>query len=47
VKLADLGAAGTVRVRDLWQRNDLGDFTTEFAPEIPCHGAGLYRVSPR
>jgi hypothetical protein len=32
------------RVRDLWQQKDLGEFDTEFAPEIHWHGAGLYRV---
>ncbi len=45
VKLADLGLRGKTRVRDLWQRRDLGEFETEFAPEIAAHGAGLYRVS--
>jgi len=34
-----------VRVRDLWSRKDLGAFTGEFAPSIPWHGSGLYRVS--
>jgi alpha-galactosidase len=33
------------RIRDLWQQKDLGEFETEFAPEIHWHGAGLYRVS--
>jgi alpha-galactosidase len=45
VKLADIGFSGKVRVRDLWKRSDLGEFTGEFAPELPAHGAGLYRVS--
>jgi hypothetical protein len=46
VKFAALGFAGSCRIRDLWQRKDLGEFAGEFAPEIPWHGAGLYRVSP-
>jgi hypothetical protein len=46
VNLAELSFAGPCRVRDLWQTKDLGEFTGEFAPEIPWHGAGLYRVSP-
>jgi hypothetical protein len=47
VRLADLNLTGTVRVRDLWAGRNLGDFTGEFAPVIPWHGSGLYRISPR
>ena len=43
---ADLGFAGPVRVRDLWSHTDLGEISGEFIPEIPYHGAGLYRISP-
>jgi alpha-galactosidase len=46
VKLADLGLAGSARVRDLWAGRDLPTAETEFAPEIPAHGSALYRVSP-
>ena len=46
VVLADLGLTGPVRVRDLWARKDLGEVTNGFAPEVPWHGAGLYRLSP-
>ena len=46
VQLSDLGIAGTGRVRNLWTHADLGTVTGEFAPAIPYHGAGLYRVSP-
>lgn len=46
VALAELGFDGPVRVRDLWAHEDLGEFAGEFAPVIPFHGAGLYRVSP-
>ena len=42
---ADLGFAGPVTVRDLWARRDLGRFEAEFAPEVPHHGAGLFRVA--
>ena len=41
-----LGVEGTANVRDLWQRKALGEFTGQFAPVIPWHGAGLYRISP-
>jgi hypothetical protein len=47
VAWADLGLGGGGRVRDLWGRTDLGASAGEFAPEIPWHGAGLYRLSPR
>lgn len=47
VPLADLGFAAGAQVRDLWTHRDLGQFSGEFAPEIPFHGAGLYRLSPR
>lgn len=45
VKFAELGWSAPCRVRDLWQKADLGKFKEEFAPEINWHGAGLYRVS--
>jgi len=33
-------------VRDLWRKEDLGDFDGRFAPTIAPHGAGLYRLIP-
>ncbi len=46
VQLSDLGFTEGTRVRNLWTHADLGTVTGEFAPAIPYHGAGLYRVSP-
>lgn len=46
VQLSELGGVGPVRVRDLWTHHDLGQFLDEFAPVLPPHGAGLYRISP-
>jgi alpha-galactosidase len=46
VELSELGVPATCKVRDLWARKDLGEVKGEFAPEIPWHGAGLYRISP-
>lgn len=46
VKLSELGFAKGARVRDLWTHQDLGKVSDEFSPEIPFHGAGLYRLSP-
>jgi alpha-galactosidase len=45
VSFAEVGFSGPVRVRDLWDRKDLGA-VSDFAPTIPSHGAGLYRLSP-
>jgi hypothetical protein len=45
VDLAELGLPGTVRIRDLWAHRDLGEFKGGFSPEIPWHGAGLYRIT--
>lgn len=47
ISLADLGFPGEVNVRDLWKRKPLGRFRTTFTPEIPFHGADLYRISPQ
>jgi len=47
VPLSELGISGPVHIRDLWTDADVGDFRGEFAPMIPWHGAGLYRLSPR
>jgi hypothetical protein len=44
VEFAGLGLAGSCRVRDLWRRKDLGEFTGEFAAELRPHGGGLYRI---
>jgi alpha-galactosidase len=46
VSLADLGFTGKVAVRDLWTHKPAGEFAGTFAPEVPFHGAGLYRLSP-
>jgi hypothetical protein len=46
VDLAGLGFPGGARVRDLWEHRELGLVTGEFAPVIPFHGAGLYRLAP-
>ena len=46
LELADIGISGSVRVRDLWAKSDMGAFTESFSAEINSHGAGLYRLSP-
>ncbi len=44
VKLSDLGLSGPCQIRDLWRHQDLAAFQDTFAPVLPWHGAGLYRV---
>jgi alpha-galactosidase len=45
IQLAELGINGSARVRDLWRRSDLDVVRNTFAPQIPSHGAGLFRLS--
>jgi hypothetical protein len=47
VSLADIGVAGPAKVRDLWNRKDLGSIIDKFTKTINSHGAGLYRVQPQ
>ena len=44
-QLAEVGFTGACKIRDLWVNEDRGEFSGVFAPEIPWHGAGLYRVA--
>jgi len=45
VRLAGLGLKGVWAVRDLWAKKDIGTASVEFAPVIPWHGAGLYKLT--
>jgi len=45
VQLSELGISESVHIRNIWMHADLGTVTRDFAPAIPYHGAGLYRVS--
>jgi hypothetical protein len=42
--LADLGMAKAA-VRDLWRRANLGPAPSDWAPQVPAHGATMYRLS--
>jgi hypothetical protein len=42
VDLAELACQPACRVRDLWQRRDLGVFVDRFEPEVPPHGGRMY-----
>jgi len=49
VNLAELGVNGNVKIRDIWQKKDIGTFSDSadvFAPLIDFHGASLFRLSP-
>jgi alpha-galactosidase len=44
VNLADLGFSGKVQVRDLWRHRNFTAANPGFAPEVPAHGARLFRI---
>jgi hypothetical protein len=46
VKWSELGWNKASQLRNLWTHEALVPVSNEFAPVIPAHGAGLYRVSP-
>jgi hypothetical protein len=35
---------GNYKVRDLWNRNDMGQVEGVLSVSLPPHGAGLYRL---
>ncbi len=37
--------ASPSHIRDLWTQKNIGSFSAEFSPEVPSHGARLFRVS--
>lgn len=45
VSLGLLGLPGSVRVRDLWSRSDIGRARDTIQADLPSHGAALYRLS--
>ncbi len=45
VHLADLGLAGNIVVTDVWTGKEVGIVSGTFAPVVPFHGAGLFRMS--
>lgn len=47
VSLADLGFSGPVKVRDLWNHQDLGAVDGALTQPINSHGAGFYRLHPQ
>jgi alpha-galactosidase len=45
LKTEQLGFKGTCRVRDLWAKKDIGEYTNEMSVYIRKHGARLLRIS--
>lgn len=45
VALSAVGVGEKVRIQNLWTKAVSAGVTNQFAPELPAHGAGLYRVS--
>jgi alpha-galactosidase len=46
VDLAAIGIKGKVKVRDLWKKQDIGQFKKTYQQNINLHGAALLRISP-
>jgi len=44
VKLSELGFRSGCIVRDLWDRKEIGTFSSELKVILPAHGSGLYRL---
>ncbi|MBQ5982696.1 MAG: alpha-galactosidase [Prevotella sp.] len=42
VKFENLCLGGTVKLRDLFQRKDVGDFTEQYEVTVPAHGTRIY-----
>ena len=42
VSFADLDLGGTVKLRDVFKKSDLGEFTDSYEVEVPLHGTRIY-----
>ena len=47
LSLKDLGFSGSVTVRNVWERRELGRTRDTFSVDVPPHGAQLILVKPR
>ncbi|MDB5010415.1 MAG: Alpha-galactosidase, partial [Mucilaginibacter sp.] len=47
LQLSQLGFSNSCKVRDLWNKSNIGQFESEFSAYINPHGAGLYKISPQ
>lgn len=46
VTAADLKLSGSYKLRDLWQRKDLGNFSGSLTTTVPAHGVALFQFRP-
>ncbi|MEP6883598.1 MAG: glycoside hydrolase family 27 protein [Gammaproteobacteria bacterium] len=46
IRLADLGLSGRVHILDLWRPSAQDTVRDFIAPQVPAHGARLFRLSP-
>lgn len=44
LNLGDIGFSGSAKIRDLWQRKDLGTFSGSFTVGVPKHGSVLLKI---
>ncbi len=44
IPFGSLGLKGSIKVRDLWKKQDLGRFTTAYHRQINKHGAALFKL---
>ena len=42
VKFSDIDLAGTVKLRDVFEKKDVGEFTDEYEVTVPAHGTRIY-----
>lgn len=45
VNFKELGLKGKYKVRDLWEKQDLGSFSKSFSHDVNSHGAQIFRIS--
>ncbi len=45
INFADIDLNGTVQVRDLFERADIGNFSGSFGVQIPAHGTRIYSLT--
>jgi hypothetical protein len=46
VDFDSLGMNGICKVRDLWKKEDLGNYKKSFSHEVNPHGAQIFKISP-
>lgn len=45
INFADVDLSGNVQVRDLFEREDMGNFSGSFSVQIPAHGTRIYSLT--